>query len=58
MKKEDIKDLSKKMTMLKQINPLKFAELKGRIDAVYDMQTDEYAKYKERERMLIENGRC
>lgn len=47
MKKEEIKDLSRKMTTLKKSNPLKFAELKGRIDAMYDMQTDETAKSKE-----------
>ena len=36
MKKEEIKDN----------NPLKFAELKGRIDAMYDMQKEEPARFK------------
>lgn len=47
MKKDEIKDLSMKMTTLKKNDPLKFAELKGRIDAMYDMQTDDYAKSRE-----------
>lgn len=40
MKKEEIKELADKMKELQSKNPLKFAELKGRIDATYDMQKD------------------
>lgn len=47
MKKEEIKDLSRKMTTLKKNNPLKFAELKGRIDAMYDMHADEALQTKD-----------
>lgn len=47
MKKEEIKDLSRKMITLKEINPLKFAELKGRIDAMYDMQKEDPARFKD-----------
>lgn len=46
MKKEEINDLSKKLTILKQNNPLKFAELKGRIDAMYDMHADDLDRNK------------
>lgn len=47
MKKEEINDLSNKMKTLKETNPLKFAELKGRIDATYEMQVDEPTRSKD-----------
>lgn len=40
MKKQEIKELAEKMKELKAKDPLKFAELKGRIDAIYDMQQE------------------
>lgn len=40
MTKEEIKELADKMKELQRENPLKFAELKGRIDATYEMNQE------------------
>ena len=45
MTREEVESLSRKLAYLEKINPLKFENFKGRLEALYEMEIEKDTEY-------------
>ena len=45
MTSEEVESLSRKLAQLEKINPLKFENFKGRLEALYEMEIEKDTEY-------------